>query len=297
MEKRFVPAIIKPVNKNTMALVFVTIVFWSSAFAGIRVALFDFSPGHLALFRFLIASGVLAVFAVLKHVSLPNLRDIPKILFFGFFGVTIYHVALNFGEINVTAGAASLLIATTPVFTAVFAVVFLGEILNRWGWLGLGISLFGVMLVTLGEGGGFEFEVGSLLILIAALSTSVYFAFQKPFLKKYGTLGLTTYVIWAGTFFMLVFLPGLSEAILAAPLHSTLSIVYLGVFPGALAYVTWTQALSKASTSLVSSFLYLSPVFAIFMGWFLLQEIPNPISLIGGGISMLGVMLVNFYSR
>lgn len=291
------PTRVKPVDKNILVLVFVTIVFWSSAFAGIRVALFDFSPGHLALFRFLIASGVLAVFALAKHIGLPKLRDIPKILFFGFFGVTIYHLALNFGEITVTAGAASLLIATTPVFTAFFAAVFLGERLNRWGWLGIGVSLFGVLLVALGEGGGLEFDLGSLLILIAALSSSVYFAFQKPLLKKYGALALTTYIIWAGTFFMLIFLPGLPKALLAAPLPSTLSIIYLGIFPGALAYVTWTQALFKASTSLVSSFLYLSPVLAIFIGWLLLNEIPNPISLIGGGVSILGVILVNFYSR
>jgi drug/metabolite transporter (DMT)-like permease len=228
---------------------------------------------------------------------LPSLRDIPTLLFLGFFGVTIYHIGLNFGEITVTAGSASLLIATVPVFTAFLAYIFLGYRLNRWGWLGIGISLFGVLLVTLGEGGGMEFDLGSLLILIAAVSTSVYFVFQKPLLKKYGALALTTYVIWAGTLFMLVFLPGLFQAILAAPLHSTLSVVYLGVFPGALAYVTWTQALCKASTSLVSSFLYLSPVLAIFFGWLLLNEIPNPISLVGGGISLLGVMLVNFYSR
>ena len=50
--------------------------------------------------------------------------------------------------------------------------------------LGIGTSLFGVMLVTLGEGGAFEFDLGSLLILIAALSTSVYFIFQKDFILE-----------------------------------------------------------------------------------------------------------------
>jgi drug/metabolite transporter (DMT)-like permease len=280
-----------------LAPVFVTIVFWSSAFAGIRVALLDYSPGQLALFRFLVASGVLVVFALANKISFPSLRDIPKILFFGFIGVTIYHVALNYGEISVTAGAASLLIATTPVLTAFLAVVFLGEKMSRWGWVGVVTSLFGVFLVTLGEGVGFEFDFGSLLILLAALCTSVYFVFQKPLLKKYGAFSLTAYVIWAGTFVMLVFLPGLPQAIFAAPLPSTFSVAYLGVFPGALAYVTWTQALSRTPASLVSSFLYLSPILAIFIAWFVLNEIPSSISLIGGGISILGVMIVNFFSR
>jgi drug/metabolite transporter (DMT)-like permease len=285
------------VNIKTLTPVLVSIVFWSSAFAGIRSALLNYSPGHLALLRFLVASGVLVIYAVCNHMSIPNLRDIPKIMFLGFLGITVYHVALNYGEISVTAGSASLLIASTPALTALFAVIFLKEKMSRWGWVGIVISFFGVFLVALGEGSSLQFNFGAMLILIAALSSSAYFVLQKPLLEKYGALPMTTYVICSGTFFMLVFLPGLPQAVLLAPLHSTFSVAYLGVFPGALAYVTWTQALSKTPVSLVSSFLYLSPVLAIFIAWVLLNEMPSLISLVGGGIAILGVMIVNFFYR
>ena len=287
----------RQVDIKTFTPVLVSIVFWSSAFAGIRYALLNYSPGHLALLRFLVASGVLVVYAVCNHVSVPNLRDIPKIMVFGFLGVAVYHTALNYGEISVTAGSASLLIASTPALTALFAVIFLKEKMNRWGWVGIATSFFGVFLVTLGEGHGLQFDFGAILVLVAALSSSAYFVFQKPLIEKYGALPLTTYVICAGTFFMLIFLPGLPQAIFSAPLYSTLSVVYLGAFPGALAYVTWTQALSKAPASLVSSFLYLSPVLAIFIAWALLNEIPSLISLVGGVISILGIMIVNLLNR
>ena len=280
-----------------MTQIFVTIVFWSSAFAGIRSALQNYSPFHLALLRFLIASGVLVVYSVVKKVQFPNLRDIPKIMFLGFLGVTVYHIALNYGEISVTAGAASLLIASTPALTALFAIIFLKEKMNKWGWVGIATSFFGVFLVTLGEGHGLQFDFGAILILVAAVSTSAYFVFQKPLLEKYDALPMTTYVICAGTLFMLVFLPGLPQAILSAPFYSTLSVTYLGVFPGALAYVAWTQALSKAPASLVSSFLYLSPVLAILIAWVLLNEIPSLVSLAGGGFSILGVMIVSYFYR
>jgi len=285
------------VDIKTLTPVLVSIVFWSSAFAGIRSALLNYSPGHLALLRFVVASGVLVVYAVCNHVSFPNLRDIPKIMFFGFLGVAVYHTALNYGEISVTAGSASLLIASTPALTALFAVIFLKEKMTRMGWVGIATSFFGVFLVTLGEGHGLQFDFGAILILVAALSSSAYFVFQKPLLEKYGALPMTTYVICAGTFFMLIFLPGLPQAIFSAPLYSTFSVAYLGVFPGALAYVTWAQALSKAPASLVSSFLYLSPVLAIFIAWGLLNEIPSLISLVGGVISILGIMIVNFFYR
>ena len=287
----------KQATAKTLTQTFLAIVFWASAFAGIRSALQNYSPWHLALLRFLLASGVLVVYSIVKKVKFPKLRDTPKIMLLGFLGITVYHIALNYGEISVTAGAASLLIATAPALTALFAIIFLKEKMNKWGWIGIATSFFGVFLVTLGESNGLQFDFGAILILIAAISTSAYFVLQKPLLEKYDALSMTTYVVCAGTFFMLVFLPGLSQAILSAPLYSTLSVAYLGIFPGALAYVAWTQALSKAPTSLVSSFLYLSPVLAIFIAWVLLNEIPSLVSLVGGGFTILGVIIVNFFHR
>jgi drug/metabolite transporter (DMT)-like permease len=287
----------KQVDAKTLTQILVTIVFWSSAFAGIRSALQNYSPGHLALLRFLLASGVLVVYSIINHVQFPNLRDIPKIALLGFLGITVYHTTLNYGEISVTAGAASLIIASTPALTALLAIIFLKEKMRSWGWIGIATSFFGVFLVTLGESNGLQFDSGAILVLIAAISSSAYFVFQKPLLRKYDALSLTTYVICAGTFFMLIFLPGLPQAILSTPLHSTLTVAYLGIFPAALAYVTWTQAISKAPASLVSSFLYLAPVLAIFIAWILLNETPSLISLAGGGFSILGVIIVNFFYR
>ena len=287
----------KQADAKTLTQVFLTIVIWSSAFTGIRSALQNYSPWHLALLRFLLASGTLVAFSVLKKVQFPNLRDIPKIMLLGFLGVTVYHTTLNYGEISVTAGAASLLISTAPAITTLLAIIFLKEKMNKRGWLGIATSFFGVFLVALGEGNGLQFDFGSIFILIAALSSSAYFVFQKPLLEKYGALAMTTYVICSGTFFLLIFLPGLPQALFSSPIYSTFSVVYLGVFPGALAYVTWTQALSKVPVSLVSSFLYLSPVLAIFIAWALLNEIPSLISLVGGVISILGIMIVNLLNR
>jgi len=287
----------KQADAKTLTQISVAIVLWASAFAGIRSALQNYSPWHLALLRFLLASGVLFAYSVVKKVKFPNLRDIPRIMLLGFLGITVYHVALNYGEVSVTAGAASLLIATTPALTALFAIIFLKEKMNKWGWTGIATSFFGVFLVTIGESNGLQFDFGAILILIAAFSTSAYFVLQKPLLETYDALSMTTYVVCAGTFFMLVFLPGLPQAILSAPLNATLSVAYLGILPGALAYVAWTQALSKNPASLVSSFLYLSPVLAIFIAWALLSEIPSLVSLVGGGFTILGVIIVSYFHR
>ncbi len=287
----------KQLDARTLVALGVTLIFWASAFAGIRAGLEAYAPGQLPLFRFLVASAVLAGYAALTRMRMPEVRDLPAILLLGFLGITVYHVALTYGEVSVTAGAASLLIASGPVFTAFLANVFLGERLKVWGWLGIAVSFLGVALVALGEGEGVRFDQGAFLILLAAFSTSLYFVFQKPYLKKYNPLQLTSYTIWSGTFFMLAFLPGLAHSIQVAPLDATLAVIYLGVFPAALAYVTWTYALSRAPASIATSFLYLSPVLAIIIAWLWLGEMPLALSIVGGFLSLSGVVLINTRGR
>lgn len=284
-------------DTRTVAMLLLALTLWGSAFAAIRVGLESYAPGELALFRFLVASAVLAVYALCTRMPAPRAGDVPAIWLLGSLGIAAYSVALAYGELSVTAGAASLLIGVGPIFTALLAMVFLSERLRGWGWLGIAVSFVGVALVARGEGGGVRFEPGAVLVLLAALSFSLYSVLQKPYLGKYGALQFTAYSIWGGTLSMLVFLPGLAQTVRQASLESTLAVVYLGLLPGAVGYVIWTYALSRAPAGAVGSFLYLVPVFAIFIAWVWLGEIPLVLSLVGGLLSLVGVALVNTRGR
>lgn len=281
----------------TLASLGLTALFWGSSFVGIRAGLLEYSPNHLVLLRFLVASVVLGIGAIFIRMPLPKLKDIPNILLLGGVGITISHVALVHGEITVTAGAASLLNACAPIFTALLATAFLGERLGAWGWAGIATSFSGIALISFGEGDGVSFNPNALLILLAAFSLSLYFVFQKPYLQKYNVFDLTTYTLWAGTFFMLVFYPGLGEAIRSASLETTLAVLYLGIFPGALAYLTWTYAISRIPASIAATCLYASPVLANIIAWIWLKEVPTILSLLGGFFALLGVTIVNMWGR
>jgi len=106
------------------------VVFWASAFAGIRAGLQSYPPAHLAIVRFLVASAVLVLYAALSHFRRPELKDLAGFALTGLLGITYYNLALNYGETNVTAGTASLLIASTPVWTAISASIGLRERLS-----------------------------------------------------------------------------------------------------------------------------------------------------------------------
>jgi len=279
----------------------IVLVLWASAFAGIRAGMRlgphgpgsdGYGPGELALLRFGVASLVLAIFAALKRMRLPERIDLPRITLSGILGITIYHVALNVGELTVSAGAASLLIAAGPVFTAIFSSFFLNERLTWIGWLGILVAFAGVSLISISGNGGLHFTPGALFILLSAVATATFFILSKLSFAKYSALEFTTYAIWAGTIPLFVFLPGLLRQMPHAAPTATLGVIYLGVFPAALAYILWSYALSRMPASLLSSFLYLSPVLAIFIAWIWLDEIPGLLTLVGGGIAILGVILV-----
>ncbi len=278
---------------RTLIALGVALVLWASAFAGIRAGLRAYLPGHLSILRFLVASAVLAIYAAIAHFRRPEVRDLPGLALSGAIGITFYNIALNYGETGVTAGAASLLIASVPIWTALFARFWLHEKLTPLGWFGVVLSFAGVALIASGEGEGIRLSPQALVILAAAITSSVYMIMQKAYLARYSALEFTAYSIWFGTLLMLPFGGGFIHSLRSAPASATLAVIYLGIFPGALAYVAWAYVMSHGTAGRTATLLYIIPVMAIGIAWLWLGEVPRWISLVGGAIALAGIVLVN----
>jgi drug/metabolite transporter (DMT)-like permease len=294
------PALATPAAPFTPTLAIalgITVLVWGSAFGAIRVALKSFGPGEMALLRLLFASAALAIYAGVTRMRLPRVRDLPGIFLLGCVGFGFYNAALNYGEMTTLAGVTSLLIATAPIFAALLAVIFLNERLGLRGGLGMSIAFAGVVLIIAGQQGNFTITPGAAIILSAAISAAVYFVLQRPFLKNYSSIELTTYAVWAGTLLISFYSPGLYRELHGTSWKAVAVVAYLGVFPAALGYVLWNYALSKLPVSRVSSFLYLVPVVGMAGGWFMLHEMPRMLSMSGGPVAVLGVYLVNTRKR
>ena len=284
-------------SRRTTWFLIATLLLWASAFPAIRVALHGYSPAHLALARYLVASATLAVLALRGGFIWPQRADWGPIALAGLFGFSIYNVALNAGELHVSAGVAGFLVNTAPLWSLIFVTVLGHERVSRRGWAGVLLSLCGVALLALSRPDNRpvdkDFLRGAALVLLAALCAGIYTLLQKQLLKKYGALPLTTWFIWAGTLWLLVFTPGLATTVRDAPLSATLSVVYMGVFPGALAYAMWASVASEMSVSRAVSFIPFVPVAAAAIAWLWLGERLPPLALLGGALALGGVLLVN----
>jgi drug/metabolite transporter (DMT)-like permease len=279
-----------------------TLLLWASAFAGIREGMRitpegaigpgGYGPGEVALLRFGVASLVLAGFALYTRMRLPSLSDLPAIVAAGVIGIAAYHVPLNFGEQTVDSAAAALLISAGPVFVALMSRVFLNERLTMTGWMGIAVAFAGTAIISVSGGEGLHFSAGALLVLLAAFTTAVYFILSKRLLRAYTSLEFTCYAIWAGTLPMLVFAPGLVGQAQHAASSATLAVIYLGVFPAAIAYILSNYALARMPASLMTAFLYLSPVLAALIAWVWRGEVPTVLTAVGGAVVIAGVVVV-----
>lgn len=288
-------------NKKAFLLAILTILIWGSSFSAIRASLHGgYSPGHLVLVRYLIASALFLLYALWPGVKfrLPYKKDMLPLCLLGFVGISLYHIGVTFGEQSISAGTAGMFIGSAPIFTALIAIFALKERIGVSGWVGLGIGFVGILLITWGTGGSsFSLNGGALLLLMSAVATSIFFVYQKPFLSSYKPIELTAYFTWAGTFPFFIFSPGVMDTVIHATVEANMSALYVGIFPAAIAYVAWSTALSLGKASSITSMMYLEPAVAVLIAWLWLQELPSVLSLTGGVIALLGVVIVQAFCK
>jgi len=270
----------------------ITLLIWASTFPMIRACLRVYSPLELAVLRLLIATVALTAYNWCNGVKLPKSTDLYAIAITGIIGFPLYYLLLNYGQLSISSSAASVLVNTAPIFTAIFAVSFLGERLKSWQAGGILLSFIGAVSIGIGESQDWQISWGTMLVLASAVCISTFFILQKPLLKHYSAHALMHYTMGIGTIALLPVLPSALHTIAYAPWQVTLGVVYLGLFSTAIAYTTWSYLLSQVNASRAVILLYLVPVLTTLIAWFWLGEMPSIISLGGGVVILTGVALV-----
>ena len=281
----------------------VVVLIWGLNFAIIKVPLEVAPPFVVNLFRFVVSLAVLGVL----HAVQSRQRGVSPLSTFrlggwsvvgvGLLGIAVYQVGFIVGVNRVTAGMAALLIASSPLWTAITSHALHIDRLDRRGWLGLGISLGGVALVVLGArrgslGGD---PLGVALMLGASLAWGVYTALSRPLLDRGASpVGLTFWGIVLSFPFLLA---------MAAPELGGLpwdrfgvgfwaAIVFSGGLSTGLAYGIWNASVRAVGPSRTAAFSNVVPVIGVAAGIIGLGEPVVPLQLAGGLLVIAGVLTV-----
>jgi drug/metabolite transporter (DMT)-like permease len=273
-----------------------TLVFWASAFVAIRHLGDHIGPGALSLGRLVVGSVALGVVLLARRAwRRPSRADWLPLVAIGLLWFGVYNVALNAGERRVDAGTAAMLIQVAPVLIAVLAVWFLRERSSLTLWVGLAVAFAGVAVISLagqqGSQDGDRDVLGVLLCLLSAAVYSVSVILQKPLMARLTALQVTWVACTVGAVACLPFAPSLVDDLGAASPADIGWVVYLGVFPTAIAFTTYAFALTHMSASSLGVTTYLVPPITVLMAWLLLSETPPALAYVGGALCLLGVAL------
>jgi drug/metabolite transporter (DMT)-like permease len=268
----------------------VTVVLWASAFVSIRSAGAAYSPGALALGRLATGAVVLGAISLIRRVGRPPRAAWPGILISGLLWFGAYMVLLNWGEREVDAGTAALVVNVGPVLIALLGGWLLGEGLPGRLLAGIAVSFVGAIVVGLSmSDGGRSSVLGVLLCLLAAVAYAGGVVAQKPALRHATALQVTTYGCLVGLVACLPFAGVLVSEVAHAPLSATLNMIYLGVFPTAVAFTTWAFALARTTAGRMGATTYVVPALVVLMSWLFLGEVPGLLTLAGGLLCLAGV--------
>jgi drug/metabolite transporter (DMT)-like permease len=290
-------------NLQFFLMMMLAITSWALAFPFIIIALENLSFINLTIMRFFVVCTTFLLMIILKRnwFSKIHKKDIPSIFLLGFIGVMIYHFGLNYGEQYLSAGAASLIIATIPVFILVLAAVFLKEKITVLKFLGIILALFGVIVISLWGKPEEALEIqrafAAFAVLIAAIVGAFYTIAGKKLLDRYNGLSLTAYAI---LFSSVILIPlsifnhsSLISEISSMDMITWSAVIFLGIFSTVIAYAIWYIALEMKTASEISVYLYAIPVLSTIASYILFQDDITIFFVIGGIFVIVGLAFVN----
>ncbi|SOD03424.1 Permease of the drug/metabolite transporter (DMT) superfamily [bacterium JGI 053] len=278
------------------ALSFMVLV-WGVNYAVVKHALAQFDPLAFNAIRFCIASGF--VFLVLRaqgDLGRPERGDVPKLVGLGLLGNVVYQGAFVLGLARTPAGSASLILAVSPVMTALLSALTGHERPGWRTWAGAAVAVGGVGLITgTGIAVGSPREVaGDLILICAAAAWAAYTVSARPVVRKYGAIRTTAWTMWVGAVgLVLLGTPALLRQDWGrVTALDWASVVFSALFAIGLAYLIWYRGVERIGNTRTAIFSNLSPVVAVVAAAVLLHEKPSHWALVGAALTLGGVMIV-----
>ncbi len=275
------------------------IIFWGFSFIAIKVALREVHPFTLLTLRFGIGGFLLLLVQLQedrRFLKAFSIKDWVSVIFLAIVGISGHTLLQAYGLLYTSAINTGWIIAIMPMLITIAARLILGERIMVRRMIGIVIGFLGVFLVI--SKGVFSISIfrldstfGDILVLVSAITWTAFTVGGRGFLSRFSPLAAITPIMIVGCLTALPFTWLEQEwgTIFRLSLAAWTGILFLGVLCSGLAYLFWYSALEKKDSSIVGTYLYLEPLVTLIGAHFLLDEEIRWITLVGGGMILLGV--------
>ena len=207
-------------------------------------------------------------------------------------------ITFNTGILTLTSATSSIIIAVTPILTAIVASNLYKEKIKPIGWAAIAAAFIGVLILLLWEG-VFSINIGLIWTVGAAIVFCGYnIMTRKLSAMGYNALEIVTYSMICGAILLGFWAEDGLHQLAGASMSHIIALIYLGALPSATAYFTWGKAMSYAErTSEVTNFMFVTPLLSTIMGFIILHEVPNAGTFIGGAIIIISIVVFNLKGK
>ncbi len=280
----------EPSRTRVIIALLVLYIFWSSTYLAIKIALEGFPPFLMAGARFFAVGAGLFGYLKFKGAQTPDLRQWgggavvgSLLLFVGNGGVVV-------AEQWVGSGLAALVVATTPLWTVLFAGIW-----KRWPsrseWIGLGLGFAGIVLLNF-EGDLRASPVGAITLFVAALAWALGSAWSRHLPLPAGMMAAAVEMITGGAMLLLVSLLTGERIVHTPSLRAVSALIYLCIFGSLVGFSAFTYVIGRVRPALAMSYAYVNPALAMLLGvWFAGEHIGH-MGIAAMSVILAGVVIV-----
>ncbi len=285
-------------NKKGITYLFLVfaMICWGMSFVWYKQALLFFKPVSLVLARLLISFPLLIVSGILlKRLKKIRLKDLPLFMLLAFFEPFLYFSGESLGMQIVSSTVASILIATVPLFTGIFAYLFIQEKLTWSNYIGMVISFLGVLAVIFSDNSTLTATwKGVLLIFVSVVSAVIYSFLIRRISDYYNPITIVAVQNGIAAFYFLPFFFIFDfKEMVSYPWEFSMVVpaIYLAVFASAFAYLGFIQGLREIGVSKANVFANFIPVVTATAAFFILGETMDRVKICGIILVVAGLVM------
>ena len=273
---------------------FTALLIWGTTFIITKVVLREIGPLQLTFVRFILGFTLMAPLAARRGFKLKDVFR-WEFMLFGLTGTTLYYALENLGMTYTTITATVLIQSIIPAMTAILAVIFLKESLNKTQIFGIFLVTVGMVLISIDKTASVDAPnplLGNSLIFISCISWAVYTIQGRKMVGNYSSIVMAAASTGAGAILLTPFV-GWEMVVIGLPhlsLVGWLGILYLGLVASGSTTYLWNEAIRYLPVSVASTYLNLVPVIALITSFFI-GERPPLVQLAGGVVAIMGVWL------